>query len=78
MAVSAISTKGWVVIPAGLRKKYNLYSGRRVALVDYGGILAIVPAMTDPVEEAAGILKGGPSLAGALLAERGLERDRER
>jgi AbrB family looped-hinge helix DNA binding protein len=77
MAVSAISTKGWVVIPAGLRKKYNLYSGRRVALVDYGGVLAIVPAMADPVEEAAGILKGGPSLVEALLAERGQERDRE-
>lgn len=78
MTVSAISAKGWVVIPAGLRKKYNLYAGRHVALVDYGGVLAIVPALADPVEEAAGILKSEASLTKALLDERRQERDRER
>jgi len=78
MTVSAISAKGWVVIPAGLRKKYDLHAGRRVALVDYGGVLAIVPALADPVEEAAGILKSKASLTKALLDERRQERDRER
>lgn len=78
MTVSAISAKGWVVIPAGLRKKYNLHAGRHVALVDYGGVLAIVPALADPVEEAAGILKSEASLTQALLDERRQERDRER
>jgi len=78
MTVSAISAKGWVVIPAGLRKKYDLHAGRRVALVDYGGVLAIVPALADPVEEAAGILKSEASLTKALLDERRQERDRER
>lgn len=62
------------MIPAALRKKYNLYAGRQVALVDYGGVLAIVPAMADPVEEAAGILKGEASLTKALLDERRQER----
>ncbi len=78
MTVSAISTKGWVVIPARLRKKYNLHAGRHVVLVDYGGVLAIVPALADPVEEAAGILKSEASLTQALLDERRQERDRER
>lgn len=78
MTVSAISAKGWVVIPAGLRKKYNLHAGRHVALVDYGGVLAIVPALADPIEEAAGILKSEASLTKALLDERRQERDRER
>lgn len=78
MTVSAISAKGWVVIPAGLRKKYNLHAGRHVALVDYGGVLAIVPVLADPVEEAAGILKSEASLTQALLDERRQERDRER
>ena len=39
-----ISSKGWVVIPAELRKKYDLHSGRAVQIVDYGGVLALVPA----------------------------------
>ena len=38
MAVT-VSEKGWVVIPADLRKKYNLHPGAEVAVVDYGGVL---------------------------------------
>ena len=78
MTVATISSKGWIVIPSELRKKYNLRAGARVALVDYGGVLSIVPAMADPVAEAAGMLKGEQSLTGALLAERARERARER
>jgi len=33
MAVAAISSKGWLVIPVELRKKYNLYSGRQTFLI---------------------------------------------
>lgn len=72
-----ISSKGWVVIPAELRKKYNLTPGTEVVIVDYGGVLAIVPAMKDPVQQGYGILKGGPSLTEALLKERTAERKRE-
>ena len=58
MSVATVSSKGWIVIPNELRKRYNLRAGARVAIVDYGGVLSIVPAMTDPVAEAAGMLKG--------------------
>ena len=74
---STISSKGWVVIPADLRKKYNLTPGTEVVIVDYGGVLAIVPAMKDPIKEGYGMLKGGPSLTQALLRERAAERKRE-
>lgn len=73
-----ISTKGWVVIPAELRKKYQLKAGDEVNIIDYGGVLAIVPALGDVVKEAAGMLRGGESLTKALLKERGAERRRER
>lgn len=78
MAVATISSKGWIVIPNDLRKRYNLQPGARVALVDYGGVLSIVPAMTDAVEEAAGMLKGERSLTHSLLEEKAWERARER
>ena len=67
--VVTISNKGWVVIPADLRKKYALKPGSEVTLVDYGGVLAIIPAMKNPIEQAAGMLKGGESLTQALFAE---------
>ena len=73
-----VSEKGWVVIPADLRKKYNLHPGTEVSVVDYGGVLGLVPAMTKPVRQAAGMLKGRKSLMRALLAEHRRERARGR
>jgi AbrB family looped-hinge helix DNA binding protein len=78
MLTATISAKGWIVIPAELRKKYELHAGDQVRLVDYGGVLAIIPTMKDPVREARGLLKGQKSLTRALLAERAKERRRER
>jgi AbrB family looped-hinge helix DNA binding protein len=73
-----ISQKGWVVIPVELRRKYNLKPGDEVHVVDYGGVLSLIPTSEDPLEVAAGMLKGETSLTEALLEERKQERDRER
>lgn len=73
-----VSEKGWVVIPAELRKKYKLHPGTEVTVVDYGGVLALVPALSRPVRQAAGMLKGRTSLTRALLAEHRRERTRGR
>ena len=72
-----ISNKGWVVIPAELRKKYNLTPGTEVIIVDYGGVLSIIPAMRDPIKQGRGLLKDLPSLTDDLLKERAQERARE-
>ena len=72
-----LSQKGWVVIPAVLRKKYRLEPGDRLQVVDYGGVLALVPAFEDPVKEGAGLLKGDDSLAQAIVEEHRQERQRE-
>jgi AbrB family looped-hinge helix DNA binding protein len=77
MAVT-VSEKGWVVIPAELRKKYNLRPGTVLSVVDYGGVLALVPAMARPERQAAGMLKGKTSLTRALLDEHRRERSRGR
>ena len=77
MTMLTVSSKGWVVIPAELRRKYELESGSRVMLVDYGGVLALVPALEDPIKEAHGLLAGKPSLTQALRAERAKEKLRE-
>lgn len=77
MTTATISSKGWIVIPIELRKKYDLHEGARVMLVDYGGVLAIVPAMSSPIKQARGMIKGGKSLLIALREERERERERE-
>jgi AbrB family looped-hinge helix DNA binding protein len=78
MTIATVSNKGWIVIPAELRRKYELTPGAQVVVVDYGGVIALVPALADPIEEAAGLLKDQPSLALALRAEQARERQRGR
>ena len=73
-----VSEKGRVVIPAELRRKHELYPGTEVQVVDYGGVLALVPKLCDPVHQAAGMLKGPRSLRRALLTEQRAERRREK
>lgn len=73
-----ISQKGRVLIPPMLRKKYGLKPEARLQFVDYGGVLALIPAVDDPVEAAAGMLKGGDSLTEALLTEHRRELENER
>lgn len=72
-----ISQKGWVVIPAELRKKYHLSPGTEVVVVDYGGVLSIIPAMRDPIQQGRGLLKDLPSLTEDVLKEHAEELARE-
>lgn len=74
---ATVSAKGWIVIPAELRRKYRIEPGKKVRIVDYGGVLGLVPAFDDPIREARGSLAGKTSLTGALLDERRRERARE-
>ena len=78
MAMKAkVSSKGWIVIPAALRRKYGISSGDEVQVVDYGGVLALVPTFADPVSAGMGLLKGDDRLTEALLEERRADRLRE-
>ena len=77
MTTLTVSQKGWVVIPADLRKKYQLLPGTKVAIVDYGGVLSIIPAYENPIQQGRGLLKDLPELTDDLLKERAKERERE-
>jgi AbrB family looped-hinge helix DNA binding protein len=71
MSVVTISQKGGVVIPAELRSKYQWKAGDRVKVVDYGGIVSLVPLLRDPEEAGIGVLKRrGRSLLKALKQAR--------
>lgn len=67
---STLSEKGWIVIPLELRKRYGLKKGDKVHVIDYGGVISIVPAVTSPIMESYGLLKGKTSLVQELLKTR--------
>jgi AbrB family looped-hinge helix DNA binding protein len=73
-----ISQKGWIVIPAALREKYGLKPGFDVHIIDYGGVLSMVPILKNPIAEGKGFLKGTSSLTLALLNEHLMEQERDK
>ena len=77
MAAVTVSQKGWVVIPAELRNKYRWKTGDRVNVVDYGGVVSLVPMLRHPEEEGLGVLRTpGRSLLKGLRRARNEERRR--
>ena len=79
MSVVKISQKGWVVIPAELRRRYGWKPGDRLRVVDYGGIVSLQPVLENPEEEGWGSSKGpGRSLLKTLKDAKEEERRLER
>jgi len=72
-----LSSKDWVIIPAEMRTKHGLKPGSEVRVVDYSGVLSIVPVPADPINAGLGLLKGEDSLTAFITAEHRHERERE-
>lgn len=77
MAEATVSAKGWIVIPVELRRKYGIDPGSKVSVVDYGGILSIVPHRGDPVETTYGMLSSKSSMTAGIVREHQDEVARE-
>jgi len=63
-------SKGQIVIPAELRKRYHIEPGTEMQILEYGGIIYLIPPVEDPVKAACGLLPPKPSLSEKLLKER--------
>jgi len=72
-----VSTKGWVVIPAALRRRHGLKPGALVEFRELSGKIVIIPRVTDVIEDLYGKLAGEASLTKALLEDRAKELERE-
>ena len=70
MATVKTLSKGQIVIPAEIRKKHHIEPGTEMQIMEYGGIVYLIPPVNDPVKAACGILPARPSLAGHLLKGR--------
>jgi len=72
-----VSAKGWVVIPAALRKRFGIKPGASVVFQEAPDGIVLVPEEKDPVDALFGKLAGKASLTDALLRERARETKRE-
>lgn len=70
MAIVKTLSKGQIVIPSDIRKRYHIEPGTEIQIMEYGGIIYLIPPVQDPIKAACGILPLNPSLSEKLLRER--------
>ena len=70
MAIVKTLSKGQIVIPSDIRKRYRIEPGTEMQIMEYGGIIYLIPPVQDPIKAACGILPLKPSLSERLLRER--------
>jgi AbrB family looped-hinge helix DNA binding protein len=70
MATVKTLSKGQIVIPSDIRKRYHIEPGTEMQIMEYGGIIYLIPPVQDPIKAACGILPLKPSLSEKLLRER--------
>ncbi len=63
-------SKGQIVIPVKLRRKYHIKEGSELQVLEYGGMIHLIPPVVDPIKAAVGCLPKRPSLAKKLRKER--------
>ncbi len=73
--VATVTTKGQMVIPARLRRKYGIRKGTRVAVLEEDHRMILQPITMEFVRSLRGSLKGKSSLLDSLLKDR--KRDRQ-
>lgn len=70
MAIVTSTIKGQIVIPADIRKKFNIKRGSRVNVYDEGEKIIVEPLPDDPIKEGRGMLKTQGRILKALIADR--------
>jgi AbrB family looped-hinge helix DNA binding protein len=76
MDVGYVTTKGQLVIPSKLRRKFGIKPGTRVNFFEDGDGIKIVPVTSETIKANIGFLgNDGPSLLKALMEEKKTERE---
>ncbi len=65
-----VLAKGQIVIPVGIRKKYEITPGTTIQVFEYDNLIYLVPPAKDSLKTAMGCLTDRPSLSDELLTER--------
>ena len=72
---SVVTTKGQLVIPARLRRRFGIKKGTMVTFTEDGGRIIVQPVTRKFIRGLRGSLPGEPSALAALLEERQRERE---
>jgi AbrB family looped-hinge helix DNA binding protein len=77
LITTVVTSKGQVVIPSRIRRKFNIKKGTKLYVEDKEREIILKPITPDYFENIAGVLPTKGRLAKALLEERAKDKKRE-
>jgi len=77
METAHVTSKGQLVIPARLRKKYGITSGTAIRFIERENEILLQPVTSEYIRSVRGMLKSKTSATRELLEERSREKKRE-
>lgn len=77
MVTTVVTTKGQIVIPSKIRRKYNIKKGTKLYIEERGDELVLKAVTQEYFEKIAGVLQTRGKLSRALLEERSKDKERE-
>lgn len=75
MEVGFVTTKGQLVIPSKMRKRFGIKPGTRVNFFEEKDGIKIVPLTSEIIKSNKGFMKTGGKLLKALMEEKKKERE---
>ncbi len=77
MEISYVTSKGQLVVPARLRRKYGIKPGTRVCFMERDHEIIFQPVTKEYIRSVCGMLKSETSMTKDLLKERTRDKERE-
>ena len=77
MDTAYVTSKGQLVVPAKLRRRYGIKPGTKVCFIERGNEILFQPVTKEYIRSVCGMLKSETSVTQELLKERAKDRERE-
>lgn len=77
METAQVTSKGQLVVPVRLRRKYGIKPGTKIRFIERADELVLQPLTREYIRSVRGMLKSETSATQELLTERVRDRERE-
>jgi len=77
METAQVTSKGQLVVPARLRRKYGIKPGTKVRFIERDNEILFQPVTREYIRSVCGMLKSETSATQELLKERAHDKERE-
>jgi AbrB family looped-hinge helix DNA binding protein len=77
MDTAYVTSKGQLVVPSRLRRKYGIKPGTKICFIERDNEILFQPVTREYIRSVCGMLKSDTSATEELLKERAKDRERE-